>query len=174
MNVEDDIGEYVWPPQRSGDSLLVDRVLELIATPTLFQHHYRAWERLNETGLAIEPGCSLLDELYSQSGTFSKPFLDIAVSDIFLPELARPTLSRTLQAILTDFPLSSSLESDEISLDDSIRADQALELYRGCVWEISASFACVLVNESLCLPGRPPASCREPGDRAHFLKEANV
>lgn len=169
--VNEDYGEYVWPPQRSSDMRLVKLVIEVIGEERLLDTHRPAWELLFEPGLAIEPNHSLVEELYMRSGSFSKPFLDIVVGEVFRPQLGFPILHETLRGILIELPLDC-LEPDGQSIDDSIRADQALELYRGCVWEIAAMFACVLLHVALKRSGRPHASCGEPADRAHFIRES--
>jgi hypothetical protein len=173
MNDEEneDYGEYVWPPQRSSDMSLLNLVIEVIGDYQWLDRHRLAWEVLFEPGLAIEPHYSLVEELYMRSGSFSKPFLDLVVGEVFRPQLGLPTLQETLRGILIELPLDG-LEPDGQSIDDSIRADQALELYRGCVWEIAAMFACVLLHVALERTGRPQASCGEPADRAHFIRES--
>lgn len=171
MTDDDDLGEYIWPPQYPSDISFVQLVVEIIGQRRFFQLHKKAWDRLTEPGLGIEPDKSLLEELYARSGSFSKPFLDIAVREIFIAHLDSSNLQETVESVLFDRQVSA-IEHGHESLDDQIRSDQALELYCACVCEITTMFACVLLHAALNDSRRAPASSSEPFDRAVYIRES--
>ena len=152
MDSEDENWESVWPPECTGDGVLVKACIEAIRdNPGL---HAQAWNTIsNCRGLGIHEDKTLLEELYTKSGAMVKPFFDEAIARLF-----------------QTFPFKTDeVETILLPIDDD---DVAVELYRGCVWEVTAIVAaCIL---SLVRPRgtageRIPLSPYEPIERAHFI-----
>ena len=177
---DDESWECVWPPEVTSNKALVSRVIEVITeTPHL---HRAAWHVVSQvTGRGIDPNFTLLGELRDKSGLMSQPFIDEAVSRLFEdPDLiGSPQLGVEIASILgsdnpepDDRSPSSSIDYDEEDIrDDALKDRRALELFKGCVWELAAMF-CVHLISIRRTPdplSRPTSSCYEPTDRAHFI-----
>jgi hypothetical protein len=138
---EDESWEEIWPPECTNDRVLVQKCMGMIRDSSDLT--LSAWEYLvNES--------RFLADLYRRSGTMVKPFIDQAIT------------SCGFDAGHLDVDLVES-----ILLHAQEDPDPADEVYRGCVWELTATLAACIIHVKT---GRnPPGSCYEPIDRAHFI-----
>lgn len=172
MSEEDESWECIWPPEITADTSFVKRVINVLMRPELFKVHSKAWVLVSQQkGVGLNSRLTLLQELKDKSGRISEPFIDEAVDRIFSDPSIRGTsaLASTVGDILLSSP-SCGVErnGDDDMLEDTLRASRADDLYRGCVWEISAMMAACLIGLEQG-SARIPASCLEPTDRARFI-----
>jgi hypothetical protein len=107
----------------------------------------------NCAGLGIHDNKTLLGELYEKSGSMVKPFIDEAIERLFKP-----------------LPFNvDQIETVLLPIDEE---DVAIQLYRGCVWELTAiAAACIvcIATENTTEVKRAPLSSYEPVERAQFI-----
>jgi hypothetical protein len=147
--------EGVWPPEVSDDAQLIEKCVDIIKENECL--HTEAWNLMNEKTLhSIHPNLSFIEELYLKSGKMVKPFIDEAYSRLF------------------QLPVVSFSDLEAVLLDESCDPDEdiAYALYRGCVWELTAIFACCIIYMRTNRTGELPASCFDPINRSQFLRNS--
>lgn len=148
MSEGDESWEAVWPPEPCDDPQLIHKAVAVIRRHPAM--HAKAWALMTETrGIGIEPDSTLLDELYSKSGAMVKPFIDQAIDRCF------------------NLPVDSDQLEDILSIHDDDIEDRALELYTGCVWELTAMLASCIIH--LATGSTLHASCYAPSERATYI-----
>lgn len=172
MSEDDESWECIWPPEITADTSFVKCVISVLMRPELFKSHNKAWVLVSQrTGVGLNSRLTLLQELKDKGGRISEPFIDEAVDGIFSDPSVRGTAA--LASKVGDILLSSPScgfehNGDDEMFEDSLRDSRADDLYRGCVWEISAMMATCLIGLEEG-SARIPASCLEPTDRARFI-----
>ena len=148
MDDEDESWEAVWPPEPADNPELIRKAVAIVRdNPSM---HVKAWSLVTESpGLGIDPGLTLLAELYKKSGSMVKSFIDQAIQRCFII----PIDADYLEDILLNYEEDSE--------------DRVLELYTGCVWELTAMLASCIIH----LVANQPlhASCFAPSERADFI-----
>jgi hypothetical protein len=148
MENDEESWEAVWPPEPPDDPVLIRKAIASIrANPDL---HADAWKLVTEgRGLGTNPDLTLLDELYVKSGSVVKSFIDQAIERCF----TFPIDPDHLENILEPF----EEESD----------DCALDLYTGCVWELTAMLSSCIIH--LSSHSELYASCYAPVERSSSI-----
>ncbi len=164
----DESWETIWPPVAEQDTALLSAVVQLTADPHLFALHVKAWKNVHTVDTPPDT-LSLLKELRQKSGTVTQPFIDEALSQLDSC-IGTTNMSKILDPIL----IHPSIPTED-GTDETEHEIRAMELFRGCVWELVAMFACELValSESPTEehPARPPSSCLDPMIRSQFLRK---
>ena len=163
--MEQEDWECVWPPKCPHDPDLIGQMISLVRAHA--DLHAVVWKSFlqSESG-GVDGNSSLLAELRAQSGAISEHFIDEAILRVS-PELGTEGLGNFFESVLLNTAEMGTCEAADESDDSHEQA--AMKLYKGCVYEILASFTCLTVHAIRPLGTRPPASCREPTDRVGCL-----
>jgi hypothetical protein len=145
--------EAIWPPEITDDDQLVLQCTDVLRKHQGLQH--RAWILMSsKKQLGVYPDLTLLEEVYEKSGAMVRPFIDEVVKGFFSNVDRQAIDSDGIESVLLD--------------PDCDPQDQAMEVYKGCLWELTAILASCIIHiktgKSL------HASCYSPIERASYIK----